>query len=89
MITAVDEYVFGFCLRERQSYTAEGGDDAGMVLYMQELLEEGDYPALRELTDEFGLSELWSRMEAHERDDRRFDRNLERLLSGFATPAPD
>jgi len=87
VITAVDEYVFGYCLRERQSYTAEGGDDAGMVRYMQELLEEGDYPALRELTDEFGLPELWSRMEAHERNERRFDRNLERLLSGFV-PAP-
>jgi AcrR family transcriptional regulator len=87
VITAVDEYVFGYCLRERQSYTAEGGDDAGMVRYMQELLEEGDYPALRELTDEFGLPELWSRMEAHERNQRRFDRNLERLLSGF-TPGP-
>ena len=83
VITAVDEYVFGYCLRERQSYAADGGDDAGMVGYMDELLADGDYPALRALTDELGLAELWSRMEAHERDDRRFDRNLERLLSGF------
>src|SRR4051812_26249847 len=89
VITAVDEYVFGFCLRERQSYAAEGGDDAGMVGYMQELLEEGDYPALRELTDELGLPELWSRMEAHERNERRFDRNLERLLSGFTPGSSD
>lgn len=87
VITAVDEYVFGFCLRERQSYTAEGGDDAGMVRYMQELLADGDYPALRALTDEFGLSDLWARMEAHAHDEQRFDRNLERLLSGFS-PGP-
>ena len=87
LITAVDEYVFGYCVRERQSYATEDGDEAGMVRYMQELLADGDYPALRGLTEQFGLPGLWSRMEAHEHDDRRFDRNLERLLSGF-TPGP-
>ena len=51
---------------------------------MQELLADGDYPALRALTDELGLAELWARMQAHANGEDRFDRNLERLLSGFA-----
>ncbi len=67
VITAVDEYVFGFCLSERRSYADQdgGGDDRGMVAYMEELLAEGEYPALRALTEEIGLPELWSRMQTH------------------------
>jgi len=83
VITAVDEYVFGFCLAERRNY-ADDGDDRGMVGYMQELLADGDYPALRALTAEIGLPELWSRMQAHATAPDRFERNLARLLSGFA-----
>ena len=51
---------------------------------MQELLADGDYPALQALTAELGLAELWARMQAHATDEDRFDRNLERLLRGFA-----
>jgi AcrR family transcriptional regulator len=87
VITAVDEYVFGFCLSERRSY-ADQDDERGMVAYMEELLAQGEYPALRALTEEIGLPELWSRMQTHAADHQRFARNLERLLTGFATP-PD
>jgi AcrR family transcriptional regulator len=84
VITAVDEYVFGFCLSERRSYADhDSGDDRAMVAYMQELLAAGDYPALRALTEEIGLEELWARMQGHAADEHRFARNLERLLSGF------
>lgn len=84
VITAVDEYVFGFCLAERRNYADEEGHDPGMVEYMQELLAAGDYPALGALTAELGLPELWARMQAHAIDDARFERNLARLLAGFA-----
>jgi AcrR family transcriptional regulator len=82
VITAVDEYVFGFCLEERRSF-ADDERDPGMIGYLQELLVEGDYPALRALTAELGLAELWSRMETHAADAGRFGRNLARLLAGF------
>jgi AcrR family transcriptional regulator len=86
VISAVDEYVFGFCLAERRSFEETGGD--GMVAYMEELLADGDYPALRALTGRIGLPELWSRMQAHATSDDRFDRNLDRLLSGFDGAGP-
>ena len=89
VITAVDEYVFGFCLVERRNWADREGDDGRMVSYLAELLADGDYPALQALTDELGLPELWSRMQAHASGDGRFDRNLERLLSGFGSgPGP-
>jgi AcrR family transcriptional regulator len=85
VISAVDEYVFGFCLAERRGFVErDGAEEPGMVAYMEELLADGDYPALRMLTAEVPMPELWSRMQAHAADDGRFERNLERLLSGFA-----
>ena len=87
VIHAVDEYVFGFCIGERRDFAdPEDGDGRGMLSYLEELMAEGDYPALRTLTAEIGLPELWSRMQAHGADERRFTRNLERLLSGFVDP---
>jgi len=82
VISAIDEYVFGFCLEERRSY-ADDDAGVGMAGYLEELLAQGDYPALRALTAELGLPELWSRMEMHEADADRFERNLARLLAGF------
>jgi AcrR family transcriptional regulator len=87
VITAVDEYTFGNCLWERQQYADPDDDDPGMIRYMQELLAEGDYPAMEALTAELGMPEVWARMQAHAADDERFDRNLARLLSGFADGA--
>lgn len=84
VITSVDEYVFGFCLSERFGFEeSAGASDGGMVGYMEELLVDGDYPALAAITDDIGLPELWSRMQAHAADERRFERNLSRLLAGF------
>src|SRR4051812_18398050 len=84
VITAVDEYTFGSCLWDRQHYDDGDDDHPGMVGYMEELLAEGDYPALEALTAEMGMPELWARMQAHAAAEDRFDRNLARLLSGFA-----
>jgi AcrR family transcriptional regulator len=82
LITAVDEYVFGFCLHARNNYQ-DGGDDAEMADYIGELLTEGDYPALSEMVDEMGLPALWRKVHRNARAPGRFDRNLARLLTGF------
>jgi hypothetical protein len=82
VLTAVDEYVFGFCMHERSSF--HDVDDADeMIEYVKELVATGDYPTLRHYTDETGLETLWSQLEAHSRDESRFDRNLARLLDGI------
>lgn len=81
IITAVDEYTFGSCLMERQRFS--GHDDPGMLRYIERLLDDGSYPALLALADEYGTDELWARIQAHAADEERFERNLARLLDGF------
>ena len=82
LITVVDEYVFGFCLHERNNLKDEPRHDE-MADYIGELLIEDEYPALAGMVSEMGLPRLWSRINSHARDSGRFDRNLARLLAGF------
>jgi AcrR family transcriptional regulator len=82
LITTVDEYVFGYCVHERNNLK-DDPDDAEMVDYIDALLVEDDYPALSAMVDEMGMHRLWSRIHGHARDAGRFDRNLSRILSGF------
>jgi AcrR family transcriptional regulator len=87
LITVVDEYVFGFCLHERNNLQHDPGDDE-MAEYIGSLLSEGEYPALAEMVDEMGMSKLWSKIHGHNHGAGRFDRNLARLLEGFAASLP-
>ncbi|MGZ7011181.1 MAG: TetR/AcrR family transcriptional regulator, partial [Ilumatobacteraceae bacterium] len=48
LIMAVDEYVFGFCMHERNNAAGDASDNE-MVDYIGALLVEGDYPALSEM----------------------------------------
>jgi AcrR family transcriptional regulator len=82
LITVVDEYVFGFCLHERNNLTGDS-NDAEMVDYIGALLVDDEYPALAGMVSEIGLERLWSRIDTHARGAGRFDRNLTRLLAGF------
>jgi len=84
LLTAVDEYVFGFCLHERNNYS-DAGDDLTprMEGYLRTLLDTGDYPALGALTEHRPLREVWRVVSSAMRDDGRFDRNLARILDGF------
>jgi len=83
IVAAVDEYVFGYCLNQRNHVHGGGQHDDGMVEYVLGLLETGEYPALAALADEVGMAEAWTQIESHMRDESRFDRSLERLLDGF------
>jgi len=87
LITLVDEYVFGFCLHERNNLRDNPGDGE-MVDYIGALLIDDEYPALAGMVAEMGLPKLWSRMDAHSRGTGRFDRNLARLLAGFEASLP-
>jgi AcrR family transcriptional regulator len=83
VIHAVDEYVFGYCLHARNDQETYYNDDDPMRAFMTRLISTGQYPSLSALVDEYGMDELWSRVDKHSRDARRFDRNLARLLDGF------
>ena len=54
-----------------------------MVEYIGSLLDKDEYPALSEMVATHGLAGLWDEIHGHVVDERRFDRNLRRLLSGF------
>lgn len=83
LITAVDEYVFGFCFFARVNAPSATDYDRDMLAYMNGLLAGGDYPTLTALRDEFGLPRLLRELEQVMVDESRFTRNLERLLDGF------
>ena len=82
LITVVDEYVFGYCLHERNNMKDDPADDE-MTDYIEALLVENEYPALSAMVAEMGMPQLWSRILDHSRGPARFDRNLSRLLAGF------
>jgi AcrR family transcriptional regulator len=88
LVSAVDEYVFGFCLTERMNGPLEDGEVPGpefdaMRDYVSGLIATGDYPALAAIAEEPGLEEAWTDMQRQINDPGRFDRSLQRLLDGF------
>ena len=84
IVSAVDEYVFGYSLQHRNSQlSAEPSFDDDMIAYVNGLVETGDYPQLEAMTKEYGLEQGWRLIDAHMRDPRRFARNLARLLDGI------
>ncbi len=89
IVTAVDEYVFGYCIHARHNmhpeHEHEGDDDytSGLVEYIEGLIATGDYPHLEELAQEHSIGEVLQIAEEHSRDPARFRRNLDRLLDGI------
>ena len=85
LISAVDEYVFGFCLLEQTNYMDDDSSTArDMVDYMMGLIASGGYPALAAIEAEHGVEGAFAQLGVLARDPDRFTRNLDRLLDGFA-----
>ncbi|MCU1457232.1 MAG: putative tetR-family regulatory protein [Actinomycetia bacterium] len=85
IVTAVDEYVFGYCLHHRnfESSSTEIARGGEMIAYVNGLVETGDYPQLALLAEQYGLEEAWRQIAEHLANPDRFDRNLRRLLDGI------
>ena len=81
--SAVDEFVFGFCVMERMS--DHSGEDAhrDMAGYITALLETDDYPALKATIDDVGFDAFWNTMTESSASPERFERHLQRLLDGI------
>ena len=88
IVSCIDEYVFGFCLHERNNVSEGDLFSTEAVGYINGLVATGEYPQLARLADDFGLESVWERMHAHFRDADRFDRNLTRLLDGIEASLP-
>ena len=83
IVTCVDEYVFGYCLNERNNLHDGGEADDEMKRYVESLIATGGYPQLSALAASMGLDAAWDQIAAHQRDDDRFERNLARVLDGI------
>jgi AcrR family transcriptional regulator len=85
IVGAVDAYVFGFCLHERNNHVQGEGQlpDASMIAYVNELIDTGEYPQLAAMKEAYGVDEMWAEVHRSFGDPHRFERGLTRLLDGF------
>jgi len=86
IVTAVDEYVFGYCLRERETvrWTGVPADAFGREFaYVFDLIDDDGRGFLSALVEREGRAHLLAQFRAHLLDDDRFERNLRRLLDGI------
>ena len=89
IVAMVDEYVFGYSMLDRTHRDRDGADDEGPMLeYLAVLLETGAYPQLEELVAGRSPRDVWREVAAVMRDERRFARNLDRLLDGVEASLP-
>jgi AcrR family transcriptional regulator len=84
LITAVDEYVFGFCFMEQTSAEDLEATAPAMLRYVEALVATGDYPALAAIAATHGVVGAFEEIRRRYADPERFSRNLARLLDGFA-----
>ena len=90
LITLVDDYVFGFTLREvlQEMYEAEGDPDmteSGLA-FMEAEIRSGEYPHMAKLfRGDFraGIERMMKSFSGEKANDRRFERGLKALLDGF------
>jgi AcrR family transcriptional regulator len=86
IVGAVDAYVFGHALHDRNNMQTDSEPFAPeMLTYVNELIESGEYPQLQALADEYGYEETWKQIRQYVLDPARFDRGLDWLLDGFQT----
>jgi AcrR family transcriptional regulator len=83
LATAVDEYVFGFCLTERANLGSGDQIDEPTLAYVTGLIATGGYPALSAIAAEHGVTGAFEILRDQLLDPERFSRNLSRLLDGF------
>jgi AcrR family transcriptional regulator len=85
LVTAVDEYVFGYCMMQRANAVDgdEGFLETEFVDYVEALIDQGGFPALAAIKAEHGTLGAFEVMRRQGNDPDRFDRNLARLLDGF------
>jgi AcrR family transcriptional regulator len=84
LITGVDDYVFGFMLRERLSPVDEVLAEEGSELftYLKRLLDEGDYPHIKAFMGDAEPRAFWSDLMANTFGEDRFENGLQQLLDG-------
>jgi AcrR family transcriptional regulator len=85
LITMVDDYVFGFVLRERIAPVEDVLDSerSDLLEYMTQLLEQGDYPHIRAFVGDEEPLAFWRNLVEETFSEDRFERGLQQLLDGM------
>ncbi|HTP23805.1 MAG TPA: TetR/AcrR family transcriptional regulator C-terminal domain-containing protein [Solirubrobacteraceae bacterium] len=93
IILIVDEYVFGYALREAaEQREAQAWDEAhleAMLQYFESLLASGQFPHVDSLRQGQDARASFDRIQGLLRDPGRFERGLKRLLDGIALELGD
>lgn len=88
IIFIVDEYVFGYALREAEEMReADERDESkldALMAYFETQLATGQFPHIEGLREGTDARTSFERIEGLMRDPGRFDRGLKRLLDGIA-----
>lgn len=90
IITMLDDYVFGFVLRELQEHRERitaGGNESwtqAMTSYVESQLGTGSFPHIERLLEGDSVRAVLERLAAFGEDEERFGRGLDRLLDGIA-----
>jgi hypothetical protein len=79
----VDEFVFGFCLHERNNTRAAQGIESKLRDYVTTLLETDAYPTLSAMKEELGLDRMWDELQTSVSAPDRFEKHLNVLLDGI------
>jgi AcrR family transcriptional regulator len=79
----VDEFVFGFCLHERNNARASQDIESKLLDYVATLVETDAYPTLRRLTDDMGIDAVWDEVRRSTIAPDRFEKHLNLLLDGI------
>jgi AcrR family transcriptional regulator len=87
IITMVDDYVFGYTIREPSPSSEEAETRAEWtrlaIDYIEEQLETGDFPHIRSLIPEEGVAAAFEMIETAFSREERFERGLGRLFDGI------
>lgn len=81
--SSIDEFVFGFCLMERNNEHTGAEPEVDMVDYITALMETEAFPELQRIIDELGFDAMWETINATFNRANRFDEHLEWLLDGI------
>ena len=89
IVALVDEYTFGYAVTHRNNTAGDDNDDEDSLIdYLSVLVDTGAYPQLAALTEHADLRTVWREVWGAVRDDRRFERNLNRILDGIEASLP-
>lgn len=89
LLATVDDYVFGFIVRqagsrpERTMSDDDSDDFDALIAFTERLLEHGDYPHVEQLLGREDRRAVWEQL-VSAWGDGRFERGLEQLLDGIA-----